>query len=119
MKSLLPLLFISLIALFSCDDIIKDPTDETPSPFPTELGRRTVLIYCAAQNSLGYTNYSGINNWTKDSTELAAGKQFIADVDLVVIMVKHDHIKAHMAALADKVVLDCQNICPLPGTYHL
>ena len=46
-------------------------------------------------------------------------EQFLADVDLVVIMVKHDHIKAHMAALADKVVLDCQNICPLPDAYHL
>ena len=46
-------------------------------------------------------------------------EQFLADVDLVVIMVKHDHIKTHMAALADKVVLDCQNICPLPDAYHL
>lgn len=91
MKSLLPLLFICLITLFSCDDNIKDPTDETPSPFPTELGRRTVLIYCAAQNSLGYTSYSGTNNWTKDSTELAAGKHFIAEDDRLLVFVDDAH----------------------------
>ena len=44
---------------------------------------------------------------------------FLEDVDLVVIMVKHDEIKQNMNKLADKIVLDCQNICNLPGTYHM
>ena len=44
---------------------------------------------------------------------------FLADVDLVVIMVKHDEIKQNMQKLADKVVLDCHNICPLDHTYHI
>ena len=44
---------------------------------------------------------------------------FLAAVDLVVIMVKHDEIKQNMAKLADKVVLDCHNICTLPGVYHI
>ena len=44
---------------------------------------------------------------------------FLADVDLVVIMVKHNEIKENMDKLAGKVVLDCHNICPLPGVYHL
>ena len=44
---------------------------------------------------------------------------FLADVDMVVIMVKHNEIKEQMEKLADKVVLDCHNICRLPGVYHL
>ena len=44
---------------------------------------------------------------------------FLADTDLVVIMVKHDEIRAQMQKLAGKVVLDCHNICDLPGTYHI
>ncbi len=44
---------------------------------------------------------------------------FLADVDMVVIMVKHTEIKENMNKLAGKVVLDCHNICDLPGVYHL
>lgn len=46
-------------------------------------------------------------------------EKFLSDVDLVVIMVKHNHIKENMQMLADKVVLDCHNICGLSGVYHL
>lgn len=45
--------------------------------------------------------------------------EFLNGVDLVVIMVKHDEIKENMEKLADKTVLDCHNICRLPGVYHL
>ena len=44
---------------------------------------------------------------------------FLQDVDFVVIMVKHDEIRANMDRLEGKVVLDCHNICRLPGVYHL
>lgn len=44
---------------------------------------------------------------------------FLADVDFVVIMVKHNEIKENMDKLKGKVVLDCHNICPLPGVYHI
>lgn len=44
---------------------------------------------------------------------------FLADVDLVVIMVKHDEIKQNMDKLMNKIILDCHNICPLLGAYHL
>ena len=44
---------------------------------------------------------------------------FLAELDMVVIMVKHTEIKENMNKLAGKVVLDCHNICPLPGVYHL
>lgn len=45
--------------------------------------------------------------------------EFLKDTDLVVIMVKHDEIKENMDKLAGKVVLDCHNICDLPGVYHI
>lgn len=44
---------------------------------------------------------------------------FLADSDIVVIMVKHSEIKENMDKLKGKIVLDCHNICPLPGVYHL
>ena len=45
--------------------------------------------------------------------------QFLAEVDLVVIMVKHDHIKQNWEKLQGKVILDCHNICPIEGVYHI
>ena len=45
--------------------------------------------------------------------------EFLAAVDFVVIMVKHNEIKENMNKLTDKVVLDCHNICHLPGVYHI
>lgn len=45
--------------------------------------------------------------------------QFLENVDLVVIMVKHNQILENMGKLKDKVVLDCHNICHLPGAFHL
>ena len=45
--------------------------------------------------------------------------EFMSAVDFVVIMVKHNEIKENMDKLADKVVLDCHNICNLPGVYHI
>lgn len=44
---------------------------------------------------------------------------FLKDTDFVVIMVKHNEIKENMDKLKGKVVLDCHNICKLPGVYHL
>ncbi|MBB5265385.1 UDP-N-acetyl-D-mannosaminuronic acid dehydrogenase [Catenibacillus scindens] len=45
--------------------------------------------------------------------------KFLADVDMVVIMVKHNEIKDNMKKLKGKVVLDCHNIINLPGVYHI
>ena len=44
---------------------------------------------------------------------------FLAAVDLVVVMVKHNEIKENMDKLSTKVVLDCHNIINLPGVYHI
>ena len=45
--------------------------------------------------------------------------KFLEETDLVVIMVKHNEIKENMEKLKDKIVLDCHNICDLPGVYHI
>ena len=47
--------------------------------------------------------------------------EFLKEVDMVVIMVKHDHIKQNMPRLQGKVVLDCCNICPkeMAKVYHI
>ena len=44
---------------------------------------------------------------------------FLAACDLVVIMVKHDEIRANAEKLLGKVVLDCHNIIDLPNVYHI
>ena len=45
--------------------------------------------------------------------------EFLAAVDLVVIMVGHEEIKQHMDKLQGKLVLDTRNVCTLPGVYRL
>lgn len=44
---------------------------------------------------------------------------FLDGIDFVVIMVKHDQIKQNWEKLKGKVILDCHNICPLEGVYHI
>lgn len=44
---------------------------------------------------------------------------FLSDIDMIVIMVKHDEIKANIDKLVNKVILDCHNVCSLQGTYHI
>ena len=44
---------------------------------------------------------------------------FLNDIDLIVIMVKHDQIKHNWDKLKEKVILDCHNICPFEGVYHI
>ena len=44
---------------------------------------------------------------------------FLADVDMVVVMVKHTEIRENVDKLAGKIVLDCHNIIDLPGVYHI
>ncbi len=44
---------------------------------------------------------------------------FLGTVDFVVIMVKHNEIRENMNKLEGKIILDCHNICTLPGVYHI
>ena len=44
---------------------------------------------------------------------------FLDEIDLVVVMVKHNEIKENEDKLIGKVILDCQNILSLSGVYHI
>lgn len=45
--------------------------------------------------------------------------EFLAGVDMVVLMVGHDEIRNNMEKLRGKIVLDTRHICELEGTYQL
>lgn len=45
--------------------------------------------------------------------------KFLEDTELVVIMVKHDHILENMHKLKNKIVFDTRKCCDLPGTYRI
>jgi UDP-N-acetyl-D-mannosaminuronic acid dehydrogenase len=60
-----------------------------------------------------FTNKEIVKNQVLDFDE------FLDGVDMVVVMVKHDHIKQNWVKLKGKVILDCHNICPLEKTYHI
>ena len=45
--------------------------------------------------------------------------EFLAVLDFVVVMVKHNEIRENIDKLNGKVVLDCHNIIQLPGVYHI
>jgi len=45
--------------------------------------------------------------------------EFLCAIDFVVIMVRHNEIIENMDKLRGKLVLDCHNICSLPGVYHI
>lgn len=44
---------------------------------------------------------------------------FLDDVDMVVIMVGHDEIKANVDKLKGKVILDTRKVCDIKGVYYL
>lgn len=46
-------------------------------------------------------------------------EDFINEIEILVIMVAHDHIKQNMDIIKDKLVLDTRNICTFDNVYKL
>lgn len=46
-------------------------------------------------------------------------EDFLNEIELLVVMVGHDHIKNNMNLIKDKLVLDTKNICTFDGMYKL
>jgi len=46
-------------------------------------------------------------------------ENFLNEIELLVIMVGHDHIKDNMMLIKDKLILDTRNICTFDGVYKL
>lgn len=44
---------------------------------------------------------------------------FINEIEILVIMVAHNHIKENMDLIKDKLILDTKNICDFDGVYKL
>ena len=44
---------------------------------------------------------------------------FLKDIDMIVIMVKHNEIRENVEKLDGKDILDCHNIIDLPEVYHI
>lgn len=46
-------------------------------------------------------------------------EDFLNEIEILVVMVGHDHIKNNMDIIKDKLVLDTKNICTFEGSYKL
>ncbi len=46
-------------------------------------------------------------------------EDFLNEVDMVVVMVKHNEIINNMQKLKNKIVLDCHNVITTPNVYHI
>lgn len=46
-------------------------------------------------------------------------EDFLNEIEILVIMVAHDHIKENMSLIKDKLILDTKNICDFKGPYKL
>jgi UDP-N-acetyl-D-mannosaminuronic acid dehydrogenase len=46
-------------------------------------------------------------------------KSFLVEIELLVIIVAHDHIKNNLELIKNKVILDTKNICNFEGVYKL
>lgn len=51
-----------------------------------------------------------VNNFEITNNQYEDFNEFLEDVDLVVVMVAHDHIKENQSLLKNKIVIDTQNI---------
>lgn len=45
--------------------------------------------------------------------------EFVKDVDIIILMNSHDHIKENMNKIQDKILIDTKNICNTEKTYKL
>lgn len=45
--------------------------------------------------------------------------KFLSEIEIIVIMVAHDHIKENMNFIKDKLILDTKNVCDFIGPYKL
>ncbi|PNT91554.1 nucleotide sugar dehydrogenase [Clostridium thermosuccinogenes] len=46
-------------------------------------------------------------------------EDFLNEIEILVIMVGHDHIKNNMNLIKDKIILDTRNVCSFEGIYKL
>jgi hypothetical protein len=87
------ILFFTCFLFQSCDKG-DDETLPPPSEVPQQpsLARRTVLLYCIAQNDMGLRDNSGRSAWENDSLECVVAATHIPDTDRCLIYVDDKHL---------------------------
>ena len=98
-------IFLSLlliVGLVACND-----DNHAPNADHAEKAHRTVLLYCAAQNSLGFSSKFFPSFWSEDSVEIMAGKHFIDADDRFLVFVDdayHPRLYRFRADAAPEIV---------------
>jgi len=46
-------------------------------------------------------------------------EKFVNEIEIIVILVAHEHIKKNMDLIKEKLILDTKNICTFDGVYKL
>ncbi|MBO5698917.1 MAG: hypothetical protein J6R79_02800 [Bacteroidaceae bacterium] len=81
------LLFFSLSCFYACSDDTDDFTSN-PEKGPNQANiRRTVLLYCVAQNDMGLQSGNRSSAWRNDSAECALGAKYLDEADRCLIYV--------------------------------
>lgn len=89
------------------DDMRESPTLQMLESMKLHLAGGNVKVYDPyIKHDVAENQYHNLEN-------------FLADIQMIVLMVGHDEIKNNFERLNDKIVLDTRNICPLEGTYRL
>jgi UDP-N-acetyl-D-mannosaminuronic acid dehydrogenase len=89
------------------DDIRESPTLQMLESMEKHLAHDVIKVYDP------YVKKDVVPNQYHDL------RQFLADIDLVVLLVGHQEIKDNLDKLKDKIVFDTKKICDLEGTYRL
>lgn len=74
--------WLSILFFMSCLSSCHDNSDVNESHCSQKKAERTVLIYMAAQNTLGLDGYQ-----RRDSTEISAGRQYIDDCNHLLVFI--------------------------------
>lgn len=88
------------------DDVRESPTLQMIESMEKHLAHGVKVFDPFIKDDLVENQYQDFDN-------------FLNDIDLIVIMVAHSHIKENMDRLKDKVVLDTRHVCMLPGTHRI
>ena len=66
-----------------------------------------------------------VDNFLKEEKEVLefhyddSNEEFIKNIDIIIIMNSHDHIKENLEKVKDKILIDTKNICNTKKTYKL
>lgn len=69
--------------------------------------------------AIGVKVYDPLINTAIVANQYKNFEQFLADIDIIVILVAHHHIKENMEKIKGKIILDTKNIIPFSSTYKL